>query len=585
MPTCFSAKSVRRVSYFIVALLYVTATSANSLKADDAPLQADKIFDPTHVVEVSIDIKEEDWKKLCSQSRNFFDALNGSSPNKPFTYFKADVIVDGKKISNVGVRKKGFLGSLDAYRPSLKIKFDEYVEQEPSVGFDRLTLNNNKQDPSRMCQYLSYKMFNDSGTEASRCNFCRVTVNGNYHGIYSNVESIKPPFLEQRFGDDSGALYEGTVTDFYPDSVEQFEAKNKQAKYKQIEKLAQLMDQETFTLDEVEELLDVKAFVRFWATESLIGFWDGYTNNQNNYFVYSHPTKNKLYFIPWGIDSAFEPEAPMPSFEAEVKSVHSHAVLANRLYRHPEIQQLYLKTMNELLDQHWQEDAMIAEIDKAFELIKDHISESNTEFREKVEVTRSFVRSRRSTIDRDLKTGVAKLEKGARRLFQFGVAGTAVGTFSTTWSMQTPKKPAEVGETNITVTFQGEPIEFGKLGVTSSPNDDNSGPGAFGPQSPTIVFHGLRKSNNSQWMMKLETSKETFQPSAEATPVSGIVIDGNPIWFMARMLLSRNKLNQLVMVGGEVTFDEADREVGAPISGKVEVDFGKIEGGDYLPIR
>ena len=52
------------------------------------PLQADQIFDPSHVVEVSVEIKDGDWRKLCGQSRQFLQALGGKSPDKPFTYFR-----------------------------------------------------------------------------------------------------------------------------------------------------------------------------------------------------------------------------------------------------------------------------------------------------------------------------------------------------------------------------------------------------------------------------------------------------------------------------------------------------------------
>src|SRR5690606_32903219 len=104
--------------------------------------------------------------------------------------------IDGVTIDSVAIRKKGFIGSLDEQRPSLKVKFDEYIEQDPIAGLDRLTLNNNKQDESQVSQYLTYRLFNAAGVPAPRCNFARVTVNGEYLGIYSNVESIRRPFLE-----------------------------------------------------------------------------------------------------------------------------------------------------------------------------------------------------------------------------------------------------------------------------------------------------------------------------------------------------------------------------------------------------
>jgi spore coat protein CotH len=567
-----------------VAAAKPAALTAQELATKQKLLQADEVFDPAHVVEISVQMKDEDWRKLCAQTRKILQSLGRQSPAKPFSYFPASVTVDGKKIDNVGVRKKGFLGSLDGTRPSLKIKFDEYVDQKPSAGFDRLTLNNNKQDPSRLSQYLSYKLFNESGTIASRCNFAKVTVNGQYLGIYSNVESIKPPFLAQRFGDDSGALFEGTAVDFFPDSVERFEQKNDHADLKYIREIAEIMDRDEFTLVQLGELLDIPAFVKFWATESLIGFWDGYTNNQNNYFIYRHPTTKKFLFIPWGADSAFADSVPMSQFRAEVKSVHTKSVLANRLYYRPEMQELYFKTINRLLEDHWQEEALTEEIDKAADLLREHVASSRS-FDRGIAKMKSFVRGRRATIAKDLEGGVAKISRGARKQFSFKVTGTATGSFSTEWSETSPSSPTTAGKAELKAEFQGKPLDFRALGVTAEPNKNGGQREADGRAPPSIVFHGRRKSDNQQWMMTLATSSGAFQPSSSPAAVNGIVVEGSRLWFLAKMMLSKDRLSQLIMVDGTATFDQAKREVGAPVSGTIKVNFGAFDGGDYLPLR
>ena len=102
-------------------------------------------MDPGRLIEVVIELPVEDWSKLCQQTRDIRTAFTGSSEN-PFTYFKGNITIDGVKIESVGIRKKGFIGSLDNQFPSLKVKFDEYVDQRPVKGIDVLTLNNNKQD-------------------------------------------------------------------------------------------------------------------------------------------------------------------------------------------------------------------------------------------------------------------------------------------------------------------------------------------------------------------------------------------------------------------------------------------------------
>ena len=59
----------------------------------------------------------------------------------------------------------------------MKLKFNEYVAQEPIDGLRRLTLNNNKQDATVISQFMANRMFAEAKLPAPRCNFARVTVN------------------------------------------------------------------------------------------------------------------------------------------------------------------------------------------------------------------------------------------------------------------------------------------------------------------------------------------------------------------------------------------------------------------------
>lgn len=46
-------------------------------------------------------------------------------------------------------------------------------------------------------------------------------------------------------------------------------------------------------------VLDIDAFNRFWATETLVAAWDGYASNTNNHFIYHDPSSGKMAFVPW----------------------------------------------------------------------------------------------------------------------------------------------------------------------------------------------------------------------------------------------------------------------------------------------
>ena len=69
--------------------------------------------------------------------------------------FPATVKVDGRVLGKAAIRKKGFFGSMDADRPSLKVKLDA-AGQRLMGGLEKLTLNNNKQDRSLASQFLAW---------------------------------------------------------------------------------------------------------------------------------------------------------------------------------------------------------------------------------------------------------------------------------------------------------------------------------------------------------------------------------------------------------------------------------------------
>ena len=71
-------------------------------------IAADRLFNPNHLLNVEIEILEEDWKKLCRQTRGRggFATLFSNTTEKPFTYFKGDIKIDGVKIPAVGISKR-----------------------------------------------------------------------------------------------------------------------------------------------------------------------------------------------------------------------------------------------------------------------------------------------------------------------------------------------------------------------------------------------------------------------------------------------------------------------------------------------
>ena len=124
---------------------------------------------------------------------------------------------------------------------------------------------------------------------------------------------------------------------------------------------------------EISEVVDLDAFYRFWAVEGLLGFWDGYSGNRNNYFVYLDAETGKFHFLPWGADALFEKFSRIDRTPNLPLSVKTQGRVAYRLYQGPETRRRYARTMRDILDRFWDEEALLAETVRIEEMLLPHL--------------------------------------------------------------------------------------------------------------------------------------------------------------------------------------------------------------------
>ena len=271
-------------------------TAAPTPQDDAAANPSDAYFALDRVLDISIEIAVEDWDTLRHQTRTLEDVfaeIEEYGLSRPFAgiydWFGATVTVDGETHTDVGVRKKGFVGSQSDTKPALKLRFDKYTDGQSLGGvMERMTLNNSVQDRSMVNTCLSYRVFAAAGSPAPRCNFATVSVNGKELGLYVHVEEIKAPFLSRHFDSAEGNLYEGTVSDFTPTYRGTIEKKTNTdaADWSDIDAVvAALQDPSDAGLEALGEIVDLDRFLSFWATEVLVGHWDGYAGDRNNYWI------------------------------------------------------------------------------------------------------------------------------------------------------------------------------------------------------------------------------------------------------------------------------------------------------------
>lgn len=563
---CTFEPAVFSLIAFVFSITFAPAIYAE--EAEETYAVADALFDASRVLNIEIELDPHDWDKLREVSRDLFSSLQADAPaESPFKYVKGDITIDGRRINNVGIRKKGFLGSLDNKRPSLKIRFDKYEDQQPFGPLDRLTLNNNKQDDSKLSQYLSYKIFADSGVPAPRCNFATVKVNGESLGVYSNVESVKPAMLERVFGDGTGLLAEGTIADALPSTKQRFEYKRKPSDNTGIDKLSVLLASPKLDVAELEKILNIDSFMKFWATESMIGFWDGYTHNQNNFFVYENPEDSRLCFMPWGTDSAFTTYVPRIIDPIKNLSVHTNSAVANRLYHDPQMRERYLKTLKTLLATQWDEEALLDEVDRVENMLADQVL-SQRRLNGGADRIRGFIKKRRDAIEEKLEQWPSPIDTGPRVPGLVIQHGKLQGDFSTTWTEKSPSDLESKGEADVKTSLSGEEIVFTKMGVTTKLNDNYNDQARDGILTPTIIFTGVRKSDNKTFTFVAKVKPDDFHSSKKEVPVTGVLIEGSMIAFFTMLSINPGAIK---LINGSVQLDEASMDDGAEVSGKVHL--------------
>ncbi len=198
-----------------------------------------------------------------------------------------------------------------AEKAAFKIDFHQWDPEQEFHGVRRLTLNNMIQDSTMSHEHAAYWLFDKAGVVAPRHGYARVTVNGEWFGLYGIVETADEELLERHWpGDDEGHLYEGGYgSDLYDWAVDEFTMKEGDEADRSdlaalVEEVEACADGEILAL--LERNFDIDALLAMWAVELAIADPDGYTTLANNFLLYYAPTLGQWTMIPWGPDQGFD---------------------------------------------------------------------------------------------------------------------------------------------------------------------------------------------------------------------------------------------------------------------------------------
>ena len=393
------------------ALLLLGVVSA---QAQQPPVDAAALFDDTQLQEIRLIVNPRDWADLKASFQ-----LN--------TYYPAHFVWRDRVVRNVGIRSRG-TGSRSGTKPGLRVDFNRFDETQHFLGLKSVILRNHVQDASQLHERVAMRLFAAMGRPAPREAHVRLVVNDEYAGLYSVVEAVDKVFLADRFGEDSGYLYEyesdpgdmpyrfedrGPLPATYSPKpfkpVTHEKDPNPQPLVDLVQAIARAPDAGFAAA--VSRHFDLEAFVTHVAVEAFLAETDGLLGDwgMNNFYLYRFAGTVRSTLVPWDRSEAFK-GGVAASIWRNVDDVppSSRNVLMERAMRDPGLRGAYLDTLLRCADAAaagWLE----GEVTRAADQIRESVRQdpaapfSFEEF--EIEVARliDFARSRAGIVREDVR--------------------------------------------------------------------------------------------------------------------------------------------------------------------------------------
>jgi spore coat protein CotH len=283
----------------------------------------DSFFSNDKVATLRLTFDEADTKPFGYKADEWLDLLwekwnNHCGPYEwvPLTMQYESPDHDGDvTMEDVAIRLRGTKSRGRNPLAGFKLDFTKALEGSPTrrfAGLSRLNALSNEGDESNMVQCMGYKLMRDFGIEAPACNHLQVYINDELYGLMENVErGSDSRFLKHHFSDNDGALYAGSASCGFTDSLADLEYKGDKfdenytlaydiVKGAPADAEANLIPMlkcgdDTQTPDDSEfqscisDWIDVDEWLKEIAAESLIPSLEDFFGARRNFYMYFLP--------------------------------------------------------------------------------------------------------------------------------------------------------------------------------------------------------------------------------------------------------------------------------------------------------
>ena len=277
----------------------------------DAQNSEQSFYDTDKIQEVRIDFSQNNWAYLLDSLR-----FNGSG------LLPGNARINGTTFENVGIRYEADQPFTPGQkRNSLYIQLDFSDAATNLEGHTSLMFSNALRDPSMVREVLGFEIARNY-MPAPRANYVNVYINDELRGLYANIETLDPVFLETHFGSSDGAFFQArpySQYDNFPEGCKQriygaleyeedpecylynFNQLSKDG-WDQLQELTRILNRDP---EAIESILNVDRTLWMLAFNNIFVNLSSYSGQHSvNFFLYQD-TKGVFQPVIWDLNLCF----------------------------------------------------------------------------------------------------------------------------------------------------------------------------------------------------------------------------------------------------------------------------------------
>lgn len=305
-------------------------------------------------------------KDLQALERNPF-----SNDTHPATF-----IADGEVYERVKVRYRGAFARGWPKKP-LKVFFNN---DKPFQGQDHLNLNSGWRDPAFVREALAYQIYAACGAPASKSRMVRLHLNGQFRGLYVEVEQPDKKFAG-RLNLKGASIYKASSRANQADerdlgSEQAFrmhyeKETQKDEGHRDLQQFCQELGRAADVQDFFTRHVDLDKYINFLAATTLTQNWDGY--NKNHFLIHDGKNSKKWFAVPWDLDRTLgdywdwsfdKADLPILLGTHQMPGITGWNRLQDRFFSVPALRARFLDRLGELLEKEFTTEKLFPVVDR-----------------------------------------------------------------------------------------------------------------------------------------------------------------------------------------------------------------------------